>query len=117
MTLRALQPEALAALDAAIARGRAVVDPELLAGAQARIDWLVGEGPQPAAPGDARQAAVFAVLEQELIDVARLDDDTVRAAAGLAGGAQVADLVMTSYALEARTRLEVASARLLGGAR
>ena len=92
-----------------------MVDPELLAGAQARIDWLVGDGSQPAVPGDARQAAAFAVLEQELIDVARLDDDTVRAAADVVGGAQVADLVMTSYALEAHTRLRIVADRLLGG--
>ena len=116
MTLRDLQPDALEALDAVVARAREVVDPDLLRGAQDRITWLVAGGPEPAPAQDPSAAAAFAVIEQELMDVARVDGDVVRSAADAIGGAQLADLVMASYALEARTRLEVAAARLLGGA-
>lgn len=115
MTLRARQPETLAALDAVITRARQVVDPVLLTGAEDRIAWLVADGSPPPAAADTRQAAAFAVIEQELIDVARLDDRTVQTAAHEVGAAQVADLVMASYALEARTRLVLAAERLLGG--
>lgn len=115
MTLRALQPEAVAELDATIARARAVVDPALLAGAEERIAWIVAGGPQPSAPRDERETAAFAVIEQMLIDVARLDDETVQAAAAQLPEGGLADLVMASYALEARTRLEIAAGRLLGG--
>ena len=116
MTLRELQPDALAALDAVVVRATQVVDPDLLRGAQDRITWLVAGGPEPTPAQDASTAAAFAVIEQELMDVARIDDDIVRSAADAIGGAQLADLVMASYAMEARTRLEVMAARLLGGA-
>ena len=117
MTLGALQSDALAALDAVVARAAEVVDPDLLRGAQDRITWLVAGGPQPEVPHDPATAAALAVVEQELMDVARIDDDVVRTAADAIGGAQLADLVMASYALEARTRLEVAAVRLLGDGR
>ena len=116
MTLRDLQPDALAALDAVVARADEVVTPALLEGAQERITWLVAGGPEPAPTQDPAAAAAFAVVEQELMDVARVDDAVVRTAADAIGGAQLADLVMASYALEARTRLEIAASRLLGGA-
>lgn len=115
MTLRALEPEPVAALDAAIARAEQVVDPALLAGARARITHIVADGPSPPPPADEREAAVYAVIEQMLIDVAGLDDDTVLRASAMFADGEFADLVMASYAIEARTRLDVTAARLLGG--
>lgn len=115
MTLRELQPEALAALDDAIIRGRALVDPHLLALAEMRIAQTVADGPEPAEPSTARESAVCAVIEQELVDVANLDDRTVMTAADHLDDGQLADLVMASYALEAHTRLRVMADRLLGG--
>jgi hypothetical protein len=115
MTLRALQPEALSDLDATIARAEHVVEPALLAGVRQRIAHTVAEGPTPHAPRDQREADTFAVVDQMLIDVAGLDDSTVQRAAAHFPDGQFADLVMASYAIEARTRLEVAADRLLGG--
>jgi hypothetical protein len=117
VTLQALQPEAVDLLDATIARGASVVDPSLLEGVRQRIAHLVADGPQPRDPVDAQQAAVFAVIEQMLIDVSALDDETVRRAAAPCADGVLADLVMTSYAIEAQTRLTIAADRLLGGYR
>ena len=117
MTLRAHQPEAVEALDATIGRAREVVDPALLDLAEQRIRHLVADGPAPRAPQDAREQAVAAVIDQMLIDVAGMSDDTVRSADAYFTPGGLADLVMASYAIEARTRLEVASDRLLGGFR
>ena len=50
-----------------------------------------------------------------LIDVSQLDDDTVRRASAHFPDGGLADLVMASYIVEARTRLRIASDRLLGG--
>lgn len=115
MTLLQLQPEPLALLDATIDRGRAVVDPALLDLAEQCIRCHVADGPPPRAPRDDREAAVAAVIEQMLVDVAGLDDYTVRSAAAFFPDGGLADVVMAAYAIEARTRLEVASAALLGG--
>lgn len=115
MTLRALQPEALAALDDVIARAREVVDPDLLALALARIEHTVADGPESVEPSTAREAAACAVIEQELVDVANLDDATVTDASGHFDDGALADLVMASYASEAQTRLRVMADRLLGG--
>lgn len=114
MTLQDLQPAALAALDAAFERARAVVDPDLLADITARIEWTLAGAPEPPAPVDARGAAVAAVVDQMLVDVSRLDDDTVRRASAHFPDGGLADVVMASYIVEARTRLRVASARLVG---
>jgi hypothetical protein len=108
------QPQALAALDAVLDRARAVVDPRLWSLVTQRIESTVAGGPEPEEPADAREAAVCAVIEQMLIDVAGLDDETVRRAAEAMGGGALADLVMSSYAYEASTRLRVAGDRLLG---
>lgn len=115
MTLRDLQPEAVAALDAVVARAHRTVDAELLALAAARIEHAVADGPYPASPSTAREAAACAVIEQELVDVANLDDSTVMAAADHFDDGGLADLVMASYALEAQARLGVMADRLLGG--
>lgn len=115
MTLRDLQPEPLAALDAVLARAAEVVDPGLLSLAQSRIDHLVAGEPSGADPVDARGIDACAVVDQMLIDVASLDDATVVRAGAHDRDGVLADLVMASYALEARTRLRLMSDRLLGG--
>ena len=115
MTLREYQPEAMAALDAVSARAADVVDADLLTLAQARIEHLVASGPVPVPPRDEREADVAAVIEQMLIDVASLDDATVQRADRHFAPGGLADLVMASYVLEARTRLRVTGDRLLGG--
>ncbi len=115
MTLRARQPEALDLLDATVSRAEQVVDPRLLAMARACVECHVADGPQPPEPVDEAEAEVRAVIEQMLIDVSRLDDATVQRAASRLPEGALADLVMASYAIEARTRLRVASDRLLGG--
>lgn len=114
MTLQALQPDAMAALDAAYARACAVVDPDLLDAVTARIDWLVAGAPEPPALDDERAIDVVAVVDQMLVDVARLDDDTVRRASAHFPDGVLADVIMASYVVEARTRLRIASSRLLG---
>lgn len=60
-------------------------------------------------------ADVAAVVDQMLVDVSGLDDDTVRRASAHLPDGGLADVVMASYIIEARTRLRVASDRLLGG--
>jgi hypothetical protein len=114
MTVLDQQAEALALLDAAAVRARVVVDPTLLSLVERRIDWLVADGPEPPAPADERESDVAAVIEQMLIDVARLDDDTVRRADRHFQPGGLSDLVTASYVLEARTRLRIAGERLLG---
>lgn len=108
------QPEALAALDAVLDRARAVVEPRLWSLVTQRIEHTVADGPEPDAPVDDAEVAVCAVIEQMLLDVAGLDDTTVRTASDAIGGGALADLVMASYAYEAATRLRVAGTRLLG---
>lgn len=115
MTLRDLQPDALAALDAAGVRAAEVVDPVLLAVAQACIDRHVAGGPEPLPSTGQREAVARAVIEQELIDVASMPDQVVIDADAHLRGGELADLVMASYILEARARLTVAADRLLGG--
>ncbi len=115
MTLRDLQPEAVGLLDAVQRRAEDVVDPDLLALARARVTHLVADGPTPPEPVDDRGRAVAAVIDQMLLDVSSTDDPTVRAADALLPPGALADLVMASYAWEARTRLSVMADRLLGG--
>jgi hypothetical protein len=105
----------MSALDAAGERAIAVVDPDLLAVVTARIEWLVAGEDEPAVPADARSADVASVVDQMLMDVSRLDDDTVHRAAAHFRDGGLADLVMASYIVEARARLRIASDRLLGG--
>ena len=114
MTLQAFQPDAMAALDAAFERARVVVDQDLLAEVTARIEWTLAGAPEPPAPADARGVDVAAVVDQMLIDVSQLDDDTVRRASAHFPDGGLADLVMASYIVEARTRLRIAGDRLLG---
>ena len=114
MLIRDLQPETIDLLDAAYARAAEVVDADLIRLATARIDHLVADGPVPRTEHDEREADVAAVIDQMLIDVSSVDDDTARRAARHFADGGFADLVMASYIIEARTRLAVASALLLG---
>ncbi len=115
MTLRDLQPEAVDALDAVELRADAVTDPELLALVRAHVEHIVADGPAPREPVDSREAALTALVDQMLLDVASVDDAVVRAAAADLPPEALPDLVMASYAWEARTRLSVMAGRLLGG--
>jgi hypothetical protein len=114
VSLSDLQAPALAELDAAIARASEIVDSELLTLAAQRIEHIVAGGPTPVPPRDDREADVAAVIEQMLIDVAGIDDALVQKAQRHFGEGELADLVMASYAIEARTRLRVADERLWG---
>lgn len=116
MRVRELQPEALAALDAALARASEVAEPSDLALARAVIDHMLADGPAPPASSDDRAADLTAVVEQMLIDVGSLDDETAGRAARHFGDGGFADFVMAAYIIEAGTRLRLASDRLLGGA-
>ena len=115
VTLRDLQAEPLDLLDATIERARAVVDPSLLALVADRIAMTLTDAPAQVAVSTDRDRAVCSVIDQMLVDVGGLDDVTVQQAASHFTGGELADLVMASYAIEARTRLQLASMRLLGG--
>jgi hypothetical protein len=114
MTLRQQQPEAVALLDHVQLRAEACVDPGLLAFVRSRVEHLLADGP-PLEPADERERAVAGVVDQMLLDVASLDDATVRAADAYFVPGGLSDVIVASYAWEARTRLLVASDRLLGG--
>jgi len=115
VTLRDLQAEPLDLLDATIERARAVVDPSLLALVADRIAMTLTDAPAQVAVSTDRDRAVCSVIDQMLVDVGGLDDATVQQAASYFTDGELADLVMASYAIEARTRLQLASMRLLGG--
>ena len=115
MTLRDLQPEAMARLEAALARADDAVDPRLLAVARSCIECHVAGAPTPLPSARPDEAAVQEVVEQMLMDVSGLDDQAVRRAADLLPDGELANLVMASYVNEAAARLRVASDRLLGG--
>jgi len=115
VTLRDCQQEPLELLDATIARAREVVDPDLLALVADRIAVTLTDARPLCEATTAREEAVCAVVDQMLIDVAGLSDETVQHAATFFAEGQLADLVMASYAIEARTRLALAADRLLGG--
>lgn len=115
VTLRELQAEPLDLLDAAVARAREIVDPVLLALVADRIAVILTDAaPQVEVLTD-RERAVCSVIDQMLIDVARLDDAMVQQAGSHFADGELADLVMASYALEAQTRLRLAASRVLGG--
>lgn len=115
VTLRDFQQEPLELLDATIARAREVVDPDLLALVADRIAVTLTDARPLCEARTAREEAVCAVIDQMLIDVAGLSDETVQHAATFFAEGQLADLVMASCAIEARTRLTLAADRLLGG--
>lgn len=116
VSLRDLQPEAMRDLDAAYGRAVALIDPDLLALVTDRIRVTLTDARPACVAESDRDRAVCAVIDQMLIDVAGLDDATVSHAASFFPDGAFADLVMASYIIEARTRLEIMGGRLLGGA-
>lgn len=115
MTLDVLaerQPEAMELIDAAFARAGEVVSPDLIRIATDRIDCIL-RGTQ-CADASGRDADIAAVVDQMLIDVAGMDDDAAARAERHFDDGGFADFVMASYIIEARTRLEIMSDRLLG---
>ncbi len=115
MTLRRANPEALDALDAAYARAVEVIGPDLLTLVTDRINMALRDADPSCVVTTDRDRAVCAVVDQMLIDVARMDDATVERAASYFSDGALADLVMAAYIIEARTRLSIAADRLLGG--
>jgi len=116
VTVRDLQPEAMAALDDAYARAVEIIDPDLLALVTDRITVTLTDARQTCLAESDRDRVVCAVIDQMLIDVAGLDDTTVQHASSFFPDGGLADLVMASYIIEARTRLAIMGDRLLGGA-
>lgn len=115
MTLRQWQPEPLELLDAAQARAEAIADPALLALVRDRIAVVLTGATATCTAVTDRELAVCSLVDQTLLDVAGLDDATVEHASSHVAEGELADLVMAAYILEARTRLQMAADRLLGG--
>ena len=119
MTLEDLQPDALAAFDAARARAAELIDPGLLRAVRERITATL-EG--PSAPdrnceASAREIDCLALVDQMLIDVSSMSDETVAAASRHFAVGGLWDFVAAAYLMEASIRVDIASARLLGGRR
>ena len=114
VSLAQLQPEAMAILDAAYVRACEVVDPELIALAQSRIDMILLGAPPDDRDLSEREADIATVVDQMLIDVSGLDDATAARAARHFDDGGFADFAMAEYIIEARTRLAIASGLLLG---
>jgi hypothetical protein len=115
VTLRQANPEALDALDVAYARAVEVIEADLLALVTDRINMALRDADPSCVATTDLDHAVCAVVDQMLVDVARMDDATVEHAASFFPDGAFADLVMASYIIEARTRLSMAADRLLGG--
>jgi hypothetical protein len=103
----------LAELERVDERSRDVVDPEIRSLLVDLVRHLLAGGPPPVVEQGCG-ADVAAVIEQMVVDVAALDDDTVRRAAAHFADGGFADLVTASYAIEARVRMELMSAALWG---
>ncbi len=104
----------MADLDAAYARAGELLDPALLDLITDRIEATVAGTRPRCEAADERDRAVCAVIDQELVDVAGLDDAAVRRASSFFPEGGLADVVMAAYVIEARTRLRLASERLWG---
>jgi hypothetical protein len=114
MSLADLQPEAMAALDAAYARATEIVDPYFLYLAESRIEQMLGGSDSPGALVTTQDLELSELVDQMLIDVAGLDDKTAKRAGRYFEGGGMTDFVTASYIIEARTRLRIMSERLLG---
>ena len=114
MSLASRQPEAMAILDAAYARACEVVAPDLIRLAHSRVDRALSNSSDAETPLTERDEDVAAVVDQMLIDVSRVDDATAARAGRHFDEGGFADFVMAEYIIEARTRLTIASQRLLG---
>lgn len=114
MSLASRQPEAMAILDAAYARACEVVAPDLIRLAHSRVDRALSSSSDAETQLTERDEDVAAVVDQMLIDVSRVDDATAARAGRHFDEGGFADFVMAEYIIEARTRLTIASQRLLG---
>jgi hypothetical protein len=117
MMLDDLQPAAVSSLAMTVVRARQVVDPELLGLVEARISLrLEGIGPDL---GDheltARDRDCLAVVDQMLVDVANLSDETAKGASRHFPDGGFSDFVTAAYLIEAHVRLGIATGLLLGG--
>ena len=106
------QAPALAALDTAHRRALAVVDPTLVALITARLERSLAGGATLAEPADERERDVAAIVDQMLVDVAGMSDELVERASRHFADGGLADVVMASYIIEARTRLRIAADHL-----
>ena len=114
MSLTQLQPEAMAILDVAYVRACDVVDSDLIRLAHSRVDMVLLGAQLEDRELTEREADIAAVVDQMLIDVSGLDDATAARAARHFDEGGFADFAMAEYIIEARTRLAIASSRLLG---
>lgn len=112
MALTDLQPAAMADLDAAYARAVDVVDPYFLFLAEARIEAMLTGVPSSVVLVTTQDLEISELVDQMLIDVANVDDRMVKRASRYFDDDGLADFVMASYIIEARTRLRIASERL-----
>lgn len=119
MSLEEFQPDALAALDAARARAEHLIDAELLLAVRRRIAETLEGAPVTSGrlEPDAREVDCLALVDQMLIDVSSMSDETVATANRHFSSGGMWDFVAAVYLTEATIRLDIASARLLGGAR
>jgi hypothetical protein len=117
VTLEDLQPDALAAFDAARARAAELIDPGLLRAVRDRVTaTLEGTaGPSRDYEPGAREIDCLALVDQMLIDVSSMSDETVAGANRHFAAGGLWDFVASAYLMEASIRLDIASARLLGG--
>ena len=116
MTLDALQPDAAAAFEGALARAAELCDPGLFVLVQDRISATLCGPPASAerAPLSAMEGDCLAVVDQMLIDVSSMTDEQVAAAERHFAPGGLSDFVTAAYLTEASVRLEMASARLIG---
>ena len=119
MTLEDLQPDALTALDAARARADLLIDADLMLAVRRRITDTLERAPATSGSVEpnAREVDCLALVDQMLIDVSSMSDETVATANRHFSSGGMWDFVAAVYLTEATIRLDIASARLLGGAR
>ena len=119
MTLDALQPDVAAAFEGARARAEELCDPGLFVLVQDRIRATLCGPPASAerAPLSAMEADCLTIVDQMLIDVSSMTDEQVAAADLHFAPGGLSDFVTAAYLTEASVRLEIASARLIGGRR
>jgi len=112
VALTDLQPAAMADLDAAYARAVEVVDPYSLFLAEARIEAMLTGVPSQVVLVTTQDLELSELVDQMLIDVSSVDDRMVKRAARYFDNDGLADFVMASYIIEARTRLRITAERL-----
>lgn len=113
-----LQPEAMQAFREVVFRAREVVDAELLGLIEHRISSTLGHSMADLdvsnPPLTPRDIDCLALVDQMLIDVSAMTDETVFAAARHFEPGGLSDLITAAYLTEARIRLEICAGLLLG---